>query len=183
MSTMSRVPDWKADQKMDRARAFYEPMSIGYHPGWKCADRESKLDRKFVPKISDALAAKTLIEHPVRPQIKMENYKTLRQVEEEKKSREAEAVLSAHCLPTKFPVDAEKIRYPQSQKRGQDNPLYATAAQVIGSEVPAPHQLPERYFPKNCDYSKSYTDSRPRFTGLVTKPTLSRAHRDLDEYY
>ena len=112
MSTMSRVPDWKADQKMDRARAFYEPMSIGYHPGWKCADRESKLDRKFVPKISDALAAKTLIEHPVRPQIKMENYKTLRQVEEEKKISRSRSSFECTLLANKIPCGRREDSLP-----------------------------------------------------------------------
>jgi hypothetical protein len=182
MARMSRVPSWKDEKPMDKAKAFYEPISAGYHPGWKCADRESRLDGKFVPKISDALANKTLIPHPVRPKIEG-TYPILQAFKDAKRARETEAVLSAHCLPVTFPIKAEKVRYPASTKRGADNPLYFVSSMVIGKEPPQQHQLAERYFPKNCDYTKTYTDSAPRTTGLVTRPTMSRVHRELDQPY
>jgi hypothetical protein len=182
MATMPRVPSWKNKSVMDKTRAFYEPLSSSYHPGWKCADLESRLDNKFVPKISDALAKKTLIPHPVRPKIEGE-YPLTAGFKDAKRAREAEPVLSAHCLPVSFPVKAENIRYPASTKRGADNPLYSVASQVIGKEPPQAHQLAERYFPKNCDYTKTYTDCAPRTTGLVTRPTMSRVHKDLDQPY
>jgi hypothetical protein len=182
MARMPRVPSWKDEKPMDKAKAFYEPISAGYHPGWKCADLESRLDGKFVPKISDALANKTLIHHPVRPKIEG-TYPIMQAMKDAKRARETEPVLSAHCLPVTFPIKADKVRYPASTKRGADNPLYFVSSQVIGKEPPQQHQLAERYFPKNCDYTKTYTDSKPRITGLVTRPTMSRVHRELDQPY
>ena len=34
------------------------------------------------------------------------------------------------------------------------------SAQLIGLEPPKQHQLTERYFPKNCEFAKSFTDTK-----------------------
>jgi len=185
MSTMSRVPSWTDLPKMDRSRAFYEPMNSAYTPGWKCADNEISLTGKFVPKISDALGGKTVIKRPVYPTVDLSAYPTMALIKEAKETRHAEPVLSAAICPVKFPSVAKDFKYPKSGKRGGDNPLYWTTATLIGLEPPKQHQIAERYFPKNCEFAKSFTDTKTFQTrhGLQTRPTMSRVHSDLDLPY
>ena len=186
MATMARVPAWTDLPKMDKARAFYEPMNSAYTPGWKCADNEISLTGKFVPKISDALGGKTVIHRPVYPTVDMSQYPTMKLIKDAKENRDAEPVLSAAICPKKFPSDdASLFKYPKSGKRGGDNPLYWTTATLIGLEPPKQHQLSERYFPKNCEFCKTFTDTKNFNTryGLKTRPTVSRVHRELDQPY
>jgi len=185
-SRMARVPSWTELPPMDRSKAFFDPMNAAYTPGWKCANNSIKLDNEFVPKISDALAMKTLIRQPVKVEVDMSKYPTMALIKDAKANRHAEPVLSAAICPVKFPSpEADLFKYPKSGKRGGDNPLYWTTATLIGLEPPKQHQLTERYFPKNCEFAKSFTDTKKFQTrhGLQTRATMSRVHSDLDLPY
>merc|ERR1712146_95202 len=105
-----------------------------------------------------------------------------REYEEAQKAKQGEPVLSAHILPTKFPVKAEKMVYPTIAKRGQENPLYATSSRAIGVP-PMSHQVADIYFPKNNDFTNKYTDHRPRYTGLQTQSLPSKVHSSFDTFY
>jgi len=185
MSRMPRVPSWTELPPMDRSKAFFDPMNSAYTPGWKCANNSIKLDNEFVPKISDALAMKTLIRHPVKVEVDMSKYPSMNAIKEAKENRHAEPVLSAAICPVKFPSVAKDFKYPKSGKRGAENPLFWTTATLIGLEPPKQHQIAERYFPKNCEFAKSFTDTKTFQTrhGLQTRPTMSRVHSDLDLPY
>merc|ERR1719456_403212 len=102
-----------------------------------------------------------------------------------KEDRGAEPVLSAATLPVKFPSVAKDFKYPESGKHGAENPLYYTTATLIGLEPPKQHQLAERYFPKNCEFAKSFTDTKKFMTrhGFETYATKSRVHTELDQPY
>merc|ERR1719487_3018928 len=160
---------------MPNHNAFYKTSNSSYDP-------KPKWDGD-IPKISDVLAGKELIPKPMPPNIDHTKYVLQRQHDEAVRSRQGDPVLSAHILPVKFPVNAKDIKYPAIAKRGTDNPLYATSSLNIGKEVPMSHQLPEHYFPKNNDFTNKYTDSKPRYTGLQTMPTLSKVHQKFDAYY
>lgn len=202
MATMPRVPSWTDIPKMDKTRAFYESVGgpYAYTPGWKCADNEISLHNKHVTGISEALAMKTrqgrgypgLVEQPVRPNVDTnpELFPTVTMLRKAKEDRLAEPVLSAAICPVKYPSpEADLWKYPKITKKGGDNPLYYTTATLIGLEPPRQHQLAERYFPKNNDFAKSFTDTKKfYFPGapsycLNTTKTRSRAHMELDQPY
>lgn len=92
-------------------------------------------------------------------------------------------IISAHTIPRKFPVKSENINYPRIDKKGVDNPLYYTTSSAIGSDVPRPHQLAERYFPKSNEFSQSFANRTRRFAGMKTHVSYSHVHRELDRFY
>ncbi|CAE7772938.1 Pum2 [Symbiodinium sp. CCMP2592] len=136
-----------------------------------------------VPAISDILGARPTIKKPVRPIQTTAKCVLANQIAEEKRSMEADKVLSADVVPKKFPVQAQNYCYPPSGKRGANNPLYATSAQAYGSEMPMDHQVPDRYFPSTNQFTKAFVDTKPRYTGLSTAPTPSKVHKELDMFY
>jgi hypothetical protein len=162
--------------------AFYRTTNSEYDPKWMATGSYNAL-KADIPKISDVLAARELIPNPKKMEIDLSKYELTRALEEEVRDRQGEPVLSAHVLPVKFPVKAKNISYPPIAKRGNDNPLWSTASLTIGKEQPMQHQLAEQYFPKNNDFSNQFTDSRPRYTGLMTRPTLSKIHSSMDTFY
>jgi len=162
--------------------AFYKTSNSDYDPKWMATGTYNVI-KADIPKISDVLAAKELIPAPKPMQIDLSKYELTRAMEQEVKDRQGDPVLSAHVLPVKFPVKAKNIVYPSIDRKGNENPLWATSSRTIGNEVPMQHQLAEQYFPKNNDFSNQFTDSRPRYTGLQTRPTLSKIHNSFDQYY
>merc|ERR1712232_40690 len=127
--------------------------------------------------------AKPVVRKPVRPLIVTAQTLIQDQIKKEQEDRTAERVLSADVIPKKFPVEAQAYRYPASGKKGSDNPLYSTSSQAYGKETPMTHQVPERYFPSTNNFTKEYTDHKPRYTGLSTAWTPSRIHDQMDSFY
>lgn len=161
--------------------AFYATTNSSYDPKWK-ATQSYDVIKAEIPKISDVLAAKELVRKPLYPEIDFNKYTLQREFEAAVKERQGDAVLSAHILPVKFPVRAERMEYPAIAKRGADNPLYSTSSRAVGNK-PMAHQIAEYYFPKNNDFTNKYTDSRPRYTGLRTQATPSKIHSSMDTFY
>jgi len=87
-------------------------------------------------------------------------------IREEQAEKHAERVLSAHILPYKFPINPDKMIYPDVKNAA--NPLYYTTNTTYGNEQPRPHQVAEAFFPKTNKFSKSFTDARPRIQALNT---------------
>ncbi len=136
-----------------------------------------------IPKICDVLGSKSRVRKPRHVEVDLTPFVSLKQAADLVKSRQADRMLSAHTIPVKFPVKAEHITYPKSGLRGSDNPLYASTSSLIGAEQPRKHQLAERYFPKNNDFSKGFTVQNAKSTALSTRVTWSRVHSELDRFY
>merc|ERR1712194_280570 len=115
--------------------------------------------------VSEILKRSDALRNPVRPVVDSTSFVMINTIETEKKENQAERVLSAHVLPKKFPVDPDKLIYPPLREK---NPLYYTTSSTYGNEKPRSHQVAEAFFPKSNKFSKSYTDSKPRYCGLNT---------------
>jgi len=162
--------------------AFYKTSNSDYDPQW-VASGSYNVDKAEIPSISEVLARKERVRVPVRPKIPIERFTLQLEHDERVRARQGDAVLSADVLPVKFPTSARDIRYPEIDKKGAKNPLYETSAYHIGKEQPEAHQVPDNYFPRNNHFVKRFTDSKPRFTGLQTRPSPSRVHSNFDQYF
>jgi len=171
-----RVPE------VNHVGAFYKTSNSDYDPQW-AASGSYNVDKAEIPSISQVLAMKERVRAPVRPKIPIERFALQREEDERVRNRQGDAVLSADVLPVKFPCSARDIRYPEVDKLGAKNPLYETSAYNIGKETPQDHQVPDTYFPRNSHFVKRFTDSKPRFTGLQTRPSASRVHSSFDQYF
>ncbi|CAD7937415.1 unnamed protein product [Amoebophrya sp. A25] len=100
---------------------------------------------------------------PVKPEVADTDFIMTNTIKKETETIMAERVLSAHVLPKKFPVDPDRMIYPE---RGNVNPLYATTNSIYGNEKPRGHQVADAFFPKSNKFSHSFTDSKPRNCGL-----------------
>lgn len=163
------------------AEVFYGTSNGQYKGHWHDGVNGNQVGN--VPPISQILAARPTVRKPVRPlQI---SAKTILadQIAAEKKSQQAEKVISADVMPKKFPVQAGNFAYPPQVKHGHDNPLYSVSSQVYGNKAPMAHQVADRYFPSTNQFTKGFVDLKPRYTGLSTGPCLSKVHSALDEYY
>jgi len=166
----------------DYREALYWTSNGEYCGHWHDGTRGTSVS-ETVPKISDILAARPTIRKPVRPLQTTAKCILANQIEESRKERDADKVLSADVLPKKYPARSEDFSYPQNVKHGGDNPLYSTTSAAHGSEQPMPHQITDRYFPSGNMFTKGFVDTKPRFTGLNTTPVLSKVHKNLDVYY
>lgn len=161
--------------------AFYGTTNNQYKGDWH--DGTSGWKMGDVPKISDVLAARPTIRKPVRAIQVTAKTILADQIEVEKKMQEGEKVLSADRPPKKFPVEADAYSYPESGKRGANNPLYSSSSQTYGSMAPDWHQIPDRFFPSTNKFTAGFVDKKPRFTGLNCQPALSKVHKELDAFY
>jgi len=171
-----RVPE------VNHVGAFYKTSNSDYDPQW-AASGSYNVDKAEIPSISAVLGMKERVRAPVRPKIDFDRFVLQKQEADEVRARQCDAVLSADVLPVKFPSSARDIRYPEVDKRGAKNPLYETSTYNIGKEVPQAHQVPDMYFPRNNHFVKRFTDSKPRFTGLQTRPSASRVHSSFDQFF
>jgi len=161
--------------------AFYGTSNGEYKGHWH--DGLPGYQAGQVPKISTVLAARPTIRKPVRPLMTTAKTILADQIQAEKKAQEGDKVLSADRMPKKFPVDCKNYSYPKVDKRGADNPLYATSAQSYGSEPPDWHQVPDRYFPSTNKFTAGFVETKPRYSGLNCAPSLSKVHQELDQRY
>jgi hypothetical protein len=162
--------------------AFYKTSNSDYDPLW-AASGSYNVDKAEIPSISAVLGMKERVRAPVRPVIPLERFTLQKEEAERMRARQGDAVLSADVLPVKFPCSARDIRYPEVDKLGAKNPLYETSAYHVGKECPANHQVPDTYFPRNSHFVKKFTDSKPRYTGLQTRPSASKVHSSFDQYF
>ncbi|CAE8595225.1 unnamed protein product [Polarella glacialis] len=163
------------------AEMFYGTTNGQYSGNWHNGLAGHQLGD--VPAIRDVLAARSVIKRPVGPIRTTAKCVLANQIAEEKRAMLVDKVLSADVIPKQFPVKACNYNYPPNAKRGSDNPLYGTSSQAYGSEVPMDHQVSDRFFPSGNQFTKEFVDTKPRYTGLSTYPTLSKVHQALDEYY
>lgn len=163
------------------AEMFYGTSNSQYKGNWHNGLPGHQLGE--VPAIADILAARSVIKKPVRPLQTTAKCLLANQIAQEKIDQQIDKVLSADKVPVKFPVQAENYCYPPMAKRGGDNPLFSTSSQAYGSEMPLAHQVPDRYFPSGNNFTKGFVETKPRYTGLSTKPTPSRVHTELDVFY
>jgi hypothetical protein len=163
------------------AEAFYGTSNGQYSGHWNDGTRGDQVGN--VPKISDILGARKVTRGPVRPIQTTAKTILADQIEAAFKANQSDKVLCADKIPKKFPVQAHQFSYPVSAKHGHDNPLYQVSSQVYGSVAPMAHQLPERHFPGTNQFTKVFTDLKPRYSGLSTAPTPSKVHTALNEYY
>jgi alkylated DNA repair dioxygenase AlkB len=88
------------------------------------------------------------------------------------------------CLPwpktNEFPVKADTIRYPQSEMRGADNPLYWTSNRDYGRMKPSEFELPNKFHPLDNKFSSAFNAGRDHDTTLNTFLTPSRVHTNFD---
>mmetsp|Transcript_106932 Transcript_106932/g.312697 ORF Transcript_106932/g.312697 Transcript_106932/m.312697 type:complete len:191 (-) Transcript_106932:148-720(-) len=162
-------------------QAFYGTSNAEYRGEWHDGTHGWKVSD--VPKISDVLGARPTIRKPVRPLVTTAKTILADQIVMERKAQEGEKVLSADRLPKKFPVEASAYSYPTSGKQGANNPLYSTSSQSYGQAAPDWHQIPDRFFPSNNKFTGCFVEKKPRNTGLSCAPSLSKVHKELDEYY
>jgi len=160
---------------------FYARSNDRYAGHWHDGTCGTKVGN--VPKISDVLAAKPTIRKPVRPLVATAKTMLADTIREEQGNAMAEKVLSSDVVPKKYPVQTHQFEYPASAKRGADNPLYAVSSQAYGKEQPMDHQLPDRFFPSTGHFTKGFGETKSRYTGLSTGPSLSKVHSALDDFY
>mmetsp|Transcript_37533 Transcript_37533/g.82319 ORF Transcript_37533/g.82319 Transcript_37533/m.82319 type:complete len:184 (+) Transcript_37533:96-647(+) len=160
---------------------FYTTSNSHYGGVWHNGLPATKIGD--VPPISVVLGGRPLVKRPVRPIMTTAKCILAKQMDAERKSRQADRVLSADIVPKVFPVRSDQLQYPGPSQRGSDNPLYATSAMAYGSAPPAEHQITDRFFPATNEFSKCFVDLKPRYTGLNTAPTHSKVHKAFDEYY
>lgn len=82
-------------------------------------------------------------------------------------------------VPKKFPHQVEDFKYPD-HGLNTGNVLYRTSNRDYGSKLPSELEMPNRYYPKDCNYTKSFPGNYT-FNGLNTAITLSKVHNNLDE--
>mmetsp|Transcript_45416 Transcript_45416/g.97352 ORF Transcript_45416/g.97352 Transcript_45416/m.97352 type:complete len:188 (+) Transcript_45416:154-717(+) len=187
MADLTAAPETKAPgatmtaKEPSYSEVFYGTTNGLYKGHWSDGTRGTEVSD--VPPISQILAARPTVRKPVRPLIATAKTVLADAIRDERANNLTDKVISADVIPKKFPVTADNIAYPASGKRGSDNPLYATSSQIYGKEVPMAHQLPDRYFPSTNLFTKGFVETKPRYTGLTTAPTLSKVHVALDEYY
>lgn len=145
---------------------------------WKTTNSDFSAQSLAVTKgmlsVKDVIKRTDDLRKPVRPKVDDEDFVMINTIKLEGQEISAERVLSAHVLPKRFPVDPDRMIYPPIR---ESNPLYYTTNTTYGNEVPRPHQVAEAFFPKSNKFSKSYTDSKPRFCGLNT--STERHHFEL----
>lgn len=161
--------------------AFYRTTNGDYSGSWQDGTPGSLVGN--VAPIGEVLASKQTIKKPVRPLVTTAKCVLANQIEKERQAALIDKVLSADVQPKRFPAKTEDYRYPENVKHGAENPLYATTAQAYGSQVPMEHQAPDRYFPSTNKFTKLFVDTKPRYTGLNTRPTPSQVHPMLDQFY
>lgn len=157
-------------------KTTYEDLQASWHAFGSAPD----LEGQEVPNISAVLAQKPRVRRPNRIDVKLEEFEILSAEKAREESSHADRILSAHKLPWKFPVRAENIEYPEINKRGATNPLYKTTAMDIGAKKPMQHQLAERYFPLNNNFSQGFANRRAKSTALNTTLSRSKIHESLD---
>ena len=147
------------------------------HPSWHAFSHSPDLHGQQVPNIAEVLSRKPLLRQPNKINVKLEEFAILRLEKEREDNSHADRILSAHKLPFKFPVKAANIEYPPIDKRGADNPLYRTTSMEVGARLPMQHQLAERYFPLNNNFSQSFANRRAsQSTALNTNLSRNRVH-------
>ncbi|KAF4672051.1 hypothetical protein FOL47_000991 [Perkinsus chesapeaki] len=156
-----------------------------YFPFWRSLGNSHTVEGHNVPTVSQVLeknSGSRLVQPPMKLKIDMRQFKILDDFRRATRERQAERILSAHTIPKKFPVTENDVSG-HVDSRIKQHPLYATTSALVGKDRPMQHQLAERYFPMNNDFTNKFTDLRPRYCGLNTKPRPSRIHKDLDEFY
>lgn len=83
-------------------------------------------------------------------------------------------------VPKKFPHDATDFKYPEHGLQ-TGNVLYRTSNRDYGSKLPSDIEVPTRYYPRDCNYTKAFPGNY-NFNGLNTNITFSKVHRQLDEF-
>ncbi|KAF4684292.1 hypothetical protein FOZ60_007994 [Perkinsus olseni] len=165
--------------------ARYTTTYQEYHPFWRSLANSHTVEGHNVPTISQVLEKNSksrLVQPPFKLQIDMASFKILDDFRRAARERQAERILSAHTIPKKFPVTEEAVAGHVDSRINQ-HPLYATTSALVGKDRPMQHQLAERYFPMNNDFTNKFTNLRPRYYGLNTKPRPSKIHKDFDEFY
>eukprot|EP00746_Dinoflagellata_sp_MGD_P004320 gnl/MRDRNA2_/MRDRNA2_108322_c0_seq1.p1 gnl/MRDRNA2_/MRDRNA2_108322_c0~~gnl/MRDRNA2_/MRDRNA2_108322_c0_seq1.p1 ORF type:complete len:219 (+),score=34.63 gnl/MRDRNA2_/MRDRNA2_108322_c0_seq1:69-659(+) len=165
-------------RSMSSVDAFYKASNSDYTNQWKCSETGA-LDGK-IPSISEILDGKDPIRRPVRPLVDTGRFLLTKAKMDELKASKLDPILSAHIAPHKFPISA--YEYPKIEKRGAENPLYFTSNTACGKETPMKHQLPDLFFPRDNHFSSTFTDLKPRDTGLSTRPNFSKIHEELDRF-
>lgn len=77
-------------------------------------------------------------------------------------------------VPKKFPYKAEDYKYPE-HGLNTGNVLYRTSNKDYGSKLPSEIEIPKSYYPRDCNYTKSYAGNY-HFNGLNTATTFSKVH-------
>jgi len=163
------------------AECFYNTSNQRYNGYWHDGTRGTSVS-PAVPTISEILGSRGLRRQAPRAITTTAKCLLGNAIAAEKLSKQTDKVLSSDVIPKNFPARAEDTEYPESAKRGSDNPLYGTSSQSYGYEPPMAHQISDRFFPSDSKHTQSYVDLKPRYTGLVTKPTYSKVHSALDKY-
>ncbi len=83
-------------------------------------------------------------------------------------------------VPKKFPNKAEDFKYPELGIN-VGNPVYLSANRDYGCLKPTAFEIPNRFFPRDCSYTKGFPGNY-KFNGLNTAATYSNVHKALDEF-
>jgi len=163
---------------MSSVEAFYKTSNSEYSDKYKCSATGALAGK--IPGISEILDGKDPIRRPVKLLVDSGKFLLTKAKMEEEKAGMLDPILSAHIRPHRFPVGS--YEYPRIEKNGAENPLYFTSNTACGKEKPMKHQLPDVFFPRDNHFSSTFTDLKPRDTGLSTRPNYSPVHEELDRF-
>eukprot|EP00929_Paragymnodinium_shiwhaense_P091821 TRINITY_DN51718_c0_g1_i1.p2 TRINITY_DN51718_c0_g1~~TRINITY_DN51718_c0_g1_i1.p2 ORF type:complete len:168 (+),score=19.73 TRINITY_DN51718_c0_g1_i1:68-571(+) len=160
----------------------YRKSSAEYGRGHQRSLSAGAVQRSEVPCLSDVMARRQRIRRPVTAMPPTGEFRELAARKEEVARQLADSVPYAPVTPKKFHGKDVAAGYPESARRGADNPLYWTCSMSYGEAPPAEHQTHEFWFPKGHDFAKTFTDPRPRDTGFACGLPRSKVHNGLKKW-
>ncbi|EAS05283.1 hypothetical protein TTHERM_01049330 (macronuclear) [Tetrahymena thermophila SB210] len=140
-------------------------------------------DNKTVPTYNELVEAQTEVtraEKQLKNKTVATKFSDLKVEDEDEIMKEKRKFDRNVIVPKKFPLKEDSYKAPEpGLKIG--NPLYMTANREYGMLKPTAFEIPNRFYPKDNTYSKSFPGMH-KFDGLNTNITFSKVHRALDEY-
>mmetsp|Transcript_55987 Transcript_55987/g.122376 ORF Transcript_55987/g.122376 Transcript_55987/m.122376 type:complete len:177 (-) Transcript_55987:312-842(-) len=128
---------------------------------------------EHIPTIAEILAERPRIKRPMTPTIDRRRFAVTRELEENLQRKKAQVTPSySHVTASQFPPRETGMRYPDRQV----HPLYRTTGMEYGDSPPRGHHMQEIWFPRDLPFTRSFTDLRPRDTGLRTTLPRSEVH-------
>ena len=97
-------------------------------------------------------------------------------IDKEKKKLDRNVVVAK-----KFPCRHDQIKYPELGLN-IGNVLYNTENRNYGALQPTEFEIPNRFFPKDCTYTKAFCGNTYKFNGLNTHKPKHQVHDALDEF-
>lgn len=137
--------------------------------------------------VKDGKTLKELGEDEIKLKYLEKCYKSMRRAERQGKAQGVEGINVNEkykydknaIIARKFPFEAKQFHYPND---GQEKPksLYITTNDTYGKVKPNDLELPEKYHPIDCTFSKGFGFMMYRNNSLNTASSRSKVHASLD---